>query len=65
MSVNNGFYIREQLLLAVFSCDYGLILRVEITRVEHFDLLHYFQCFMDNRLIYKQVYIYIYSLVHL
>lgn len=37
MSVNNGFI--EQ-LLAVFSYDYSLILREEVTQVEHFDLLH-------------------------
>lgn len=41
MSVNNGFI--EQ-LLAVFSYDYSLILREEVIQVEHFDLLHYFQC---------------------
>lgn len=45
MSVNNGFI--EQ-LLAVFSCDYNLILREEVAQVKHFDLLHYFQYFVDN-----------------
>lgn len=53
MSLNNSFIEK---VLAVFSYDYSLILRKEVTQVEHFDLLHYFCYFMNNKP-FKQVWL--------